>query len=319
LLQFGDPKREEKGGRTIGHNRRRVSLSRLTIPALLMLGLLLAGCGSDKLGSEDNPIVMSFVPSGEPRESLAAGERMAQMINDRTDLVVQVSAAPTFAAVREAMGKGETHIGWLDTFNYILAHQKHGVEAGLVTERLGATSYSSQFNVRADSGIDSLQALPGRVICWVDASSASGYILPWITLQANGIDPDTAFSQAIQAYSHQNVIRNVFSGRCDVGATYADARGSIADDTPSVEQVVVVLATTPNVPYDSVSFGEDIPEEMREQIVESLLDIAGTEEGRAALEVFYSVTGLQRAGDAIYDRLRSELDQAGVDIEDLAK
>jgi phosphonate transport system substrate-binding protein len=262
---------------------------------------------------------MSFVPSSNAQEIIAGGDQIAQMINDRTDLVVQVNAAPTFAVVREAMEKGEAHLGWLDTFNYVLAHQKHGVEVGLVTERLGITSYSGQFNVRADSGINSLQALPGRVMCWVDPSSASGYILPRITLQASGIDPDTAFSQTMQVYSHQNVIRQVYNGGCDVGATYADARSLIVGDSPDVEQVISVLATTADIPYDSISFGEDIPEEMREQIVASLLEIAGTEEGRVALEAFYSVTGLQRAGDSIYDGFRAELDLAGMDIEDLTE
>jgi phosphonate transport system substrate-binding protein len=295
-----------------------VKLAWLSILALLIAGLMIAGCGSGKLGSEDDPIVMSFVPSSTAPEIISRGDQIAQMIGDRTGLVVQASAAPNFVAVRDAMGKGETHIGWLDTFNYVLARQNQGVEVGMVTERMGTTSYRGQFNIRADSGINSLQDLPGRVMCWVDPSSASGYTVPRITLRANGIDPD-ADLQAVQAYSHRNVIAQVYNGGCDVGATYADARSLMAGDSPDVEQVVIVLATTADIPYDSISFGEDVPEEMRDQIIESLLEIAGTEEGRAVLEEFYSITGLQRAGDSIYDGFRAELSQAGVDVEDLAE
>ncbi len=279
---------------------------------------MIAGCGSSKLGSEDNPVVMSFAPSSTAPEIIASGDQIAQMISDRTGLVVRASAAPNFVAVREAIAAGETHVGWLDAFNYLLAREEGSVEVGLVTERSGATSYRGQFNVRADSGINSLPDLAGRTMCWVDPSSASGYTVPRITLQANGIDPD-ADLQTVQAYSHKNVIEQVYNGGCDVGATYADARSSIASDSPDVEQVVIVLATTPDIPYDSISFGKDVPEDMRDQIIESLLEIAGTEEGRAALEEFYSITGLQRAGDSIYDGFRAELSQAGVNIEDLAK
>jgi phosphonate transport system substrate-binding protein len=308
-----------KEGRRIGKNWCSVMLSRFSIPALLIVGLLIAGCGSDRLGSEDNPVVMSFVPSSNAQEIITGGDQIAQMITGRTDLVVQINAVPTFAAILEAIGKGETHVAWLDAFSYVMAHQEHGVEVGLVTEHLGITSYRGQFIVRADSGINSLRALPGRVMCWVDPNSTSGYILPRITLQANGIDPDTAFSQTIQAYSHQNVIRAVYDGGCDVGATYADARSLIAGYEPEVENVVIVLATTPSIPYDSVSFSKDMPQEVREQIIQSLLEIASSEEGRAVLETWYGITGLQMASDSIYDGVRAELAQASVDIEELAK
>ena len=271
--------------------------------------------GGPTSGTHDDPSVLE---RASPPETIARGGQIAQLIADSTGLVVQASAVPNFVAVRETMGKGEAHIGWLDTFNYVLARQKHGVEVGLVTERRGTTSYSGQFNVRADSSINSLQDLAGRVMCWVDPSSASGYTIPRITLQANGIDPDSDL-EAVFVYSHQNVISQVYNGACDVGATYADARSSIAGDSPNVEQVVVVLYTTADIPYDSISFGQDVPEEMRDQIIEALLEIAATEEGRAALEEFYSITGLQGASDSIYDGFRAELSQAGVDIEDLAE
>ena len=302
-----------KGGESIGKNPWSVTLAWFSILALLIAGLMTAGCGSRKLGSEDNPVIMSFAPSNNTPETIARGDQIAQMIADSTGLVVQASAFPNFVAVRETMGKGEAHIGWLDTFTYVLARQKHGVEVGLVTERMGTTSYRGQFNVRADSGINSLQDLAGRVMCWADPSSASGYTVPRITLQASGIDPD-ADLEAVYVYSHQNVISQVYNGECDVGATYADARSSIAGNSPNVEQVVVVLATTADIPYDSISFGQDVPEEMRDQIIEALLEIAATEEGRAALEEFYSITGLQGASDSIYDGFRAELSQAGMDL-----
>ena len=38
----------------------------LIAPILVMvMALVLSGCGTPKLGTEDNPIIMSFVPSGE--------------------------------------------------------------------------------------------------------------------------------------------------------------------------------------------------------------------------------------------------------------
>lgn len=290
--------------------------------ALLLLSamaLVLAGCGEPELGTADNPIVMSFVPSGDTQEIIASGDQLAQMISERTGLTIQANVGTDFAAVREAMGAGQAHIGWLNTFNYVLAAEKFNVDVGLVTERFGATTYAGQINVRADSGIATLEDLRGKVMCWVDPNSTSGYIIPRIELAAEGIDPDADFARTVEAGSHNNVIVQVYNGECDAGATYADARSSVAEDYPDVNEQVVVLYTTSNIPNDSVAFIEEFPEDLREQIVNALLEIAGTEEGVAALESLYSISGLQAADDTFYDEFRADLSRAGIDIEELAQ
>jgi phosphonate transport system substrate-binding protein len=291
----------------------------LVLLALSVMALTLAGCGEAKLGSEDNPVVMSFVPSGDTQDIIASGDEIAAAITDATGLVIVSNVGTDFAAVREAMGAGKAHIGWLNTFNYVLANEKFDVDVGLVTERFGATTYVGQLNVRADSGITSLEDLKGKTMCWVDPNSTSGYIIPRIMLQANGIDPDADFAKTVEAGSHNNVITQVYNGECDVGASYADARSSIEEDFPDVNEVVAVLATTTEIPNDSVSFIKDMDPEMRAEIVAALLAYAQTEEGQAALENLYSIAGLQEADDTFYDGFRADLSKAGIDIEELAK
>jgi len=292
----------------------------LFIALFALTALALAGCGGQaKLGTEDNPIVMSFVPSGDTQEIIASGDQLAQMIQDKTGLVIKANVGTDFAAVREAMGAGKAHIGWLNTFNYILAHEKYGVDVALVTVRFGSTSYKGQIIVRADSGIKSLADLKGKVMCWVDPNSTSGYIVPRILLKANGIDPDKDFAKTIEAGSHNNVVTQVYNGDCDAGATYVDARSSVEKDIPDVKEKVVVLATTSEIPNDNVSFIKDFPTDMRDKIVNALLEIANTEEGKQALNQLYSIEGLEKADDSFYDAFRAELSKAGINIEDLAK
>jgi phosphonate transport system substrate-binding protein len=284
-----------------------------------LMALVLAGCGTPKLGTADNPIVMSFVPSGDTQEIIASGDELAKMVSDKTGLAITANVGTDFAAVREAMGAGKAQIGWLNTFNYVLAHEKYGVDVALVTQRFGTTTYKGQIIVRADSGITTLQDLKGKVMCWVDPNSTSGYIIPRIMLAANGINPDTDFSKQVEAGSHNNVVTQVYNGDCDAGATYVDARSSIATDFPDVNEKVVVLATTNDIPNDNVSFTKDFPADMRDQIVTALLDIASTDQGKAALNTLYSIEGLQKADDSFYDTFRADLSKAGINIEELAK
>jgi phosphonate transport system substrate-binding protein len=298
-------------------NTKRV-LVLVAVVTLIAAGSLTACCPT-KLGTEQDPIVMSFVPSGDTEEIIASGDEIAQMITDQTGLIIQANVGTDFAAVREAMGAGKAHIGWLNTFNYVLAHEKYGVDAALVTVRFGETFYTGEIIVRADSGITSLDDLKGKTFCWVDPNSTSGYIIPRIMLLANGINPDTDFAEQVEAGSHNNVVAAVYNGDCDAGACYSDARSSIAEEYPDVMDVVSILATTPEIPNDNVSFIKNFPTDMRDSITQALLDISASEEGQAALNSLYSIDGLEKTSDAFYDGFRADLSAAGIDLEELAQ
>lgn len=291
----------------------------LLVVALLLAVLALAGCGGADLGTEDDPIIMSFVPSGDTQEILASGEQIAQMLSEKTGLTIQANVGTDFAAVREAMGAGQAHIGWLNTFNYLLAHEKYGVDVGLVTERRGSATYKGQINVNADAGITSVADLAGKTFCWVDPNSTSGYIIPRIWLQANGLNPDTDFAETIEAGSHNNVITQVYNGDCQAGATFSDARSGVEAELADVMEKVLVLGETADIPNDGVAFIAEFPAEMRQQIVDALLEIAQSEEGVEALGTLYSISGLQAASDTFYDAFRADLSKAGINLEELAQ
>jgi phosphonate transport system substrate-binding protein len=284
-----------------------------------VLALVLTGCGEPKLGTADNPIIMSFVPSGDTQEIIASGDQLAKMIADKTGYTIAANVGTDFAAVREAMCAGKAPIAWLNTFNYVLAHEKCGAEVALATVRFGASTYKGQIVVGADTGITTIADLKGKVMCWVDPNSTSGYIIPRIFLAANGVDPDKDFAKTVEAGSHNNVITAVYNGDCDAGASYVDARSSIEADFPDVNEKVLVLATTTDIPNDGVDFAKDFPADMREKIVAALLEIAGTDEGKAALNTLYSIEGLQAVDDTFYDAFRADLSKAGINIEELVK
>jgi len=285
-----------------------------------VLVFALAACGGEpELGTEENPIVMSFVPSGDTQDIIASGDTLAQMVSDRTGLVVKANVGTDFSSVREAMCAGQAQIGWLNTFNYVLANEQCGVDAALATSRFGSSSYAGQIIVRADSGITTLEDLKGKVMCWVDPASTSGYIIPRIMLAAEGINPDTDFSQTIEAGSHNNVVTQVYNGDCDAGATFSDARTGIEEEFPDVLDKVVVLATTSDIPNDSVSFIKDFPADMRTNVVAALLDISASPEGQEALNTLYNIESLVESSDSFYDVFRADLSRAGIDIESLAQ
>jgi phosphonate transport system substrate-binding protein len=271
------------------------------------------------LGSEENPIIWSFVPSGEMERVTGGARAVAEMLHDKTGLHFQTNVAAEYAGVIEVMCSDppQAHMGSLGTFAYVLAADRGCAEAELVSVRFGSSTYIGQIIARADSGIEGIGGLAGRTFCRPDPLSASGWIIPYLTMRAAGLDPASDLAEIVDAGSHDAVVAAVYYGDCAAGATYVDARGTIEQDHPDVMERVVVMEITVDVPNDGVQFVPAVPEELRARIVEGLLSIAGTEEGREVLDTAYGWTGLEKHDDRFYDPFRHLLEVSGMGIEEL--
>jgi phosphate/phosphite/phosphonate ABC transporter binding protein len=271
------------------------------------------------LGSEENPLIWSFVPSGE-MERVAGGARaVADMLHDETGLYFETKIAAEYAGVIEAMCSDppQVHMGSLGTFAYVLAADRGCAEAELVSVRYGSSTYNGQIIARADSGIEGIAGLAGRTFCRPDPLSASGWIIPYLTMRAGGLDPKVDLAEIVDTGSHDAVVAAVYNGDCAAGAIYVDARGTIEQDHPDVMERVVVMEVTADIPNDGVQFVPAVPEELRARIVDGLLSIAGSDEGREVLDIAYGWTGLEKHDDRFYDPFRHLLEASGMGIEEL--
>ncbi len=217
------------------------------------------------------------------------------MLSEGTGLDVEANVATSYAAVVEAICAGNADVGWLNTFSYVLAAERCGTDVALATVRFGNPYYTGQIIASAESGITSLADIDAdTTVCWVDPLSTSGYIIPSIMMAAAGIDVASLESQ--EAGSHPNVVTAVYNGDCEVGATYVDARTAVEEEFPDVMEKVIIIAESPEIPNDTVAFGPDVPQEVRDQIVSGLTDLAATELGAAALEQVYEIEGFAGGG-----------------------
>jgi len=292
----------------------------LVVLVALLTTAFFASCQQEAaLGTEENPIVWAFVPSGDTQEISAGGQAVADMIYDKTSLVVEASVATEYAGVIEALQSDppSAHMASLATFAYVVAADRGVAESELVAVRYGRPFYDGQIIANADSGISQLSDLAGKSFARPDPLSTSGWIIPSLTMRAAGIDPDTDLSQVVDAGGHTGVVTAVYNGDVDAGATFVDARGNIEADFPDVYERVQVIEVSAPIPNDGVQFHPSVPAEMREQIVEALLEIADDPDGAEALNQAYQWDGLERHGDDFYDPFRQVLQAAGVDAGEL--
>ena len=79
------------------------------------------------LGSADNPIVITFVPSGDTGKITKAGTAIADCLAGLTGLAFKMEVGTSFAASIEALGAEKAQVSFLNTLSALLAASKYGV------------------------------------------------------------------------------------------------------------------------------------------------------------------------------------------------
>jgi phosphonate transport system substrate-binding protein len=298
-------------------------LKKIGLAALILLtvGLVTVFATGQKeapaLGTEENPIVWAFVPSGEMERVSSGAQSVADLLHQKTGLYFKTLVATEYAGVIEALrAKPATaQMTSLATFAYITAADYGVSQAALVSVRNNSAFYKGGIIVRTDSGINKIADLKGKTFARPDPLSTSGWIIPSIVLKSQGINPSTDI-KVVDAGSHDAAVAAVYNGDVAGGACYVDARTRIQDQYPDVLEKVKFLQESAPIPNDGVQFHPSVPQALRDKIVNALLEIAQTEEGKAALNTAYQWTALERHDDSFYDPFRQVLQAAGVKAAD---
>jgi phosphonate transport system substrate-binding protein len=257
---------------------KRAVFSVMAVVAVTALVLVSCGQAEPELGTEENPIIWALVPSGETQAIVAGADEIVEMLEEETGLYFEAVVATDYSGVIEALASDPpaAHMAALNTFGAILAAERGVAEVALVAVRRGRAFYDGQIVAAADSGITSLEDLPGATFARPDPTSTSGWIVPQIVLAAAGVDPE-ADIEVLDAGSHPAVISAVYSGSADAGASYIDARTAIQDDNADVMEKVVVVEEFGPIPNDGIQFSTEMDPEMVETITQAFLDISATE------------------------------------------
>jgi phosphonate transport system substrate-binding protein len=270
-----------------------------------------------ELGSEERPIKVLFVPSVDAAIIVSGGEIMAEALHEATGLHFEVSVPTSYAATIEEMCASPADtMAFIPAQGYVLANQLCGVDVAFKAVRRGWGVYWTEFIVRRDSGIESLEDLDGLSWAYPDAGSTSGYLAPFVYMKELGIVP----GENVEAGGHPQVVNAVLNGEADFGTTFfspyavpegvarwdigdepdipadliescapnetglfcggyrvLDARANVRNEAPDIVQQVKILGLTSPIPNDTLSFGPDFPSALRAQIEAALVAFAKTD------------------------------------------
>jgi len=296
---------------------------KVAVLAVSFLGL--TGCiKKAELGTAQNPVKIFFIPSVDAKIIETNSQELKIYLEANTPYKYEVIIPQSYIAVVEAFGTKRADVAVLNTFSYILAHDKYAAEAKLTGLRHGTDTYQSQIIAHVDSKISKAADLAGKKVAFVDAASASGYLLAMKKFNDLSVTP----SETVFAGKHDNVVSMVYNKQVDGGATFyspkdddgiQDARRLVRTQYPDIEQKVKIVELSDAIPNDAITFRKDLSEDMKNTVVEAFLKYVSTEEGRKAFKKIYGFDGVKKASDADYDSVRKVLTALGKKADELVK
>jgi len=263
------------------------------------------------------------------------------------------------ATIEEMCASPDNTMGFIPGLGYALASELCGVDVSFKAERFGYDVYWAQILVPRDSDIQSIEDLEGLKWGYGDVGSTSGYMVPLVMFQEAGVTPGEQVQagghpQASQALYNGEVdfATNFYSPPTDINTGEAvfdasapdipddlvsscgldadgnlvcgnlrvrDARANIREAAPDVIQNQRILAISPDIPNDTLSFGPEFPVDLRAQIEAALVAFSQTDAWNESIgsQDFYNWTGLSPATDAEYDFIRQMVAATGFSLENI--
>ncbi len=287
--------------------------------------IYLCSCTQTKeLGHPDNPFKLFLIPAQDTLTLSESGQKLEKYLNAELDFSIKVELPYNYIAVVEAFGSKRADAAIINTFGYILANDKYQVQARLKFVNRGREEYYGQIIAHVD-GPKTIAELNGKKFAFVDPASTSGYMLPLRLFKNENIK----IKEHMFAGKHDSVVQAVYQRKVDAGATFythpdpdgtpKDARWLLRTQYPDIYEKVKILKLTGPIPNDPLVFRKDVPEEMKQKIINALLKYIKTEEGKKILLDMYHITDFKEAKDADYDIVRTYLKDLGKTAQEFLK
>ncbi|MFH1446354.1 MAG: PhnD/SsuA/transferrin family substrate-binding protein [Chloroflexota bacterium] len=292
----------------------------------------------EALGHASNPIVMGFIQSEHSTIQKDAADALAEYLSDKTNQNVIARFFLNYKWAEKALQAGSLHMVWLEPIEYLLAGEQTLASVALVTNHFGVTAYGVQFLANNDFGFtpyfdidqnhsttdikSALAQFSGTRPCFTEENSLAAYLVPKGML----LEASVPILDPVMTYSSTASIRALYTqGICDFGVTYAlsgDPRtaSAVIQDFPGVmDQVHIIWQSDGIIPNLILAYSLLLSLPIQEQLSEALITLSRTTDGQITLSNAndYSIEGLQRADDTLFDKLRALLAIQNVDLYSL--
>lgn len=291
---------------------------------ITVLSFILTACTSNtEVGTKKNPIKLFLIPGQDAQILEDNGKKVTEFLEKKTNLYFDIKVPTSYIAVVEAFGSKKADVAIMNTFGYILAHEKYGAEAKLMGIHFGQKFYQGQIITRKGH-LKNFEDINGKKFAYVDPASTSGFLMPTDLMRKKNIKP----KEFVFAGKHDTVITMLYQKQVDAGATFytpakdgvpQDARKLVLTQFPDVFEKIEILKLTDPIPNDPIVFRSELDKEIKEKIKLALIEYLKTDDGKDTFMKLYNMNGVIAVDDTHYDQIRSTLKELGKTAQEFIK
>lgn len=299
----------------------------LTISLIaLSLSLSLTACTNrDKnLGSEKNPVIVSFMPSATEDVMEKNADIFAKRLSEVSGLHVRAEVAEDFVSMVDKLGNKKADVAFINSLGYLLARDWSGASAIFQLKGVdGKMDYRSAIIAHTNSGINSIADLKGKSFAYTDPFSMSGYLMPLYMFTENGVKPGTTSFDG----NYDVVVEKVFQKKTDGGAIYyhkpdpygrvRDARERLITKYKDLLENVKVVALSDAIPNTPIVLRKALPEDAKVKITMAFATLSNDQTAIAALGKMYDATGFGPVDNASFKKIQEILKKLNKKIEEV--
>lgn len=286
-------------------NKRKLITLLATLAGALTVATSIATPALAQSTASGSPLRLGvglFQPDKEKND--ATYRPLAQYLSERLKRPVELRTVDTWEGLAKSLANGETDIGLLGPWGYVLANNSAGAQVVSTILYDGKPEYRALIVTHPDSGIRTIADLKGKNFAFGDKGSTSGYLIPLHFFMTQGIDVDSYFAKVIHT-KHQAIETQVAAGQLDAGADYNRNRNAMIEQgLIKAERSKIIWESAP-LPNDAVAVSKALYADKAfvAQLQAALADVGAQLKGQPSLLPAH-YTGFVTTDNAFYKPIR---------------
>ncbi len=261
----------------------------------LAIGLAVGGIGGDKQAElstqtktpQLKKITIAVMPNEDPKKFEMQGKTLEEYFTNKLGIETKFFYPIDATTTVESLVTGSTQVAFMSARPAQLAHERSDGKAMLFMaevrpfnsgdgEKLD-TFYYSEFWVKKDSGINTLEDAKGKNVAFSGPTSTSGYLFPMAKLVDKGLikagdDPKTYFSNVLFSGGYQQSLTALIAGQVDIAAGGDHAKYRFL--TPEEQSQIKVIEKQGPVPTHGIIYRTDLVDpQMMAKFEKAVLDM----------------------------------------------
>jgi phosphonate transport system substrate-binding protein len=235
-----------------------------------------------------------------PMKSFRMYHELAERLAREFGRPLEIITRDSYAEVNELLGNGQVDVAFVCSGGYASAPDAMDVIAAPIID--GRPEYYALVIVPANSTAQKFEDLRGRSFLFMEPESNTGYWYAFERLADMGESPESFFSEFRWTGSHDRSILAISQEMAGGASVHSVIYGQMVSQDEALSRRIRVLEKSLPYPSPPVVVRKTMPVPQRKRLVQTLVQLSETEEGRAILRGM-GIDGFAPANNLTYQSL----------------